>query len=101
MSEFITFVVLGLLLFTIPPLIPMNYRSRAVDNGARLIGIVTLLFAFASTSFVFVPASHLGHLFRVYGGGSLADGRIIAVNGENGPQAEVFTPGFHVRPYST
>jgi hypothetical protein len=98
MSEFMTVVVLGLLLFTIPPLISTNYRSRAVDNGARALGVVAILFAFASTSFVFVPDGHLGHLFRVYGGGSLTDGRIIAVNGENGPQAEVFTPGFHVRP---
>ena len=25
------------------------------------------------------------------------DGRIVAANGENGPQAEIFTPGFHAR----
>jgi hypothetical protein len=47
MSEFMTVVVLGLLLFTIPPLIPTNYRSRAVDNGARALGVVAILFAFA------------------------------------------------------
>jgi SPFH domain / Band 7 family len=98
MSEFMALVVLGLLLIALPPLIPLNYRSRTGDNGARAIGIVAILFAFASTSFVFVPDGHLGHLFRVYGGGSLTDGRIIAANGENGPQAEVFTPGFHLRP---
>jgi hypothetical protein len=28
-------VVLGAILFAIPPLIPIHYRSRAVDNGAR------------------------------------------------------------------
>jgi hypothetical protein len=98
MSEFMILVVLGLFLFASPPFIPVNYRSGAVDNGARAIGIIAILFAFASTSFVFVPDGRVGHLFRVYGGGSLTDGRIIAVNGENGPQAEVFTPGFHVRP---
>src|ERR1700719_4647073 len=91
-------VVLGaLFLFVIPPLIPAHYRSRVVDNGARAIGIIIILFAFASTSFVFVPDSHLGHLFRVYGGGPLTNGRIVAANGENGPQAEVFTPGVHAR----
>src|ERR1700719_1734332 len=91
-------VVLGaLFLFVIPPLIPAHYRSRVVDNGARAIGIIIILFAFASTSFVFVPDGHLGHLFRVYGGGPLTDGRIVAANGENGQQAEVFTPGFHAR----
>src|SRR5215470_1044532 len=98
MSEFMALVVLGLFLFAIPPIIPVQYRSWAVDNGARAIGIITILFAFASTSFVFVPDGHLGHLFRVYGGSPLAEGRIVAANGENGPQAEVFTPGFHVRP---
>ena len=98
MSEFMALVVLGLFLFAIPPLIPANYRSPATDNGARAIGIIAILFAFASTSFVFVPDGHLGHLFRVYGGGSLTEGRIVAANGENGPQAEVFTPGFHIRP---
>ena len=91
-------VVVGLFLLAIPPIIPVQYRSWAVDNGARAIGIITILFAFASTSFVFVPDGHLGHLFRVYGGGSLTEGRIVAANGENGPQAEVFTPGFHIRP---
>ena len=91
-------VVVGLFLLAIPPIIPVQYRSWAVDNGARAIGIIIILFAFASTSFVFVPDGHLGHLFRVYGGGSLTEGRIVAANGENGPQAEVFTPGFHIRP---
>jgi hypothetical protein len=62
-------VVLGAILFAIPPLIPIHYRSRAVDNGARAIGIVIILIAFVSTSFVFVPDGHVGHLFRVYGGG--------------------------------
>lgn len=91
-------VVLGLFLLAATPLIPPPYRSWTVDNGARAIGVLVILFAFASTSFIFVPDGHLGHLFRVYGGGPLADGRIVAVNGENGPQAEVFTPGFHIRP---
>jgi hypothetical protein len=97
MTGLMILMVLGAIVFAIPPLIPIHYRSRAVDNGARAIGIVIILIAFASTSFVFVPDGHLGHLFRVYGGGPLTDGRIVAANGENGPQAEVFTPGFHAR----
>ena len=96
--ELTVLVVLGaLLLFAIPPLIPAQYRSWDVDYGVRAIGIVIILFAFGSTSFAFVPDGHIGHLFRVYGGGPLTDGRIVAANGENGPQAEVFTPGFHTR----
>jgi SPFH domain / Band 7 family len=98
MTGLMALVVLGLLLLAIPPVIPAHYRSWTVDNGVRAIGIIIMLFAFASTSFVFVPDGHLGHLFRVYGGGSLTEGRIVAADGENGPQAEVFTPGFHIRP---
>jgi hypothetical protein len=41
---------------------------------ARAIGIVIILIAFVSTSFVFVPDGHVGHLFRVYGGGPLTEG---------------------------
>src|ERR1700756_5267833 len=98
MTGLMALVVLGLLLLAIPPVIPAHYRSWTVDNGVRAIGIIIMLFAFASTSFVFVPDGHLGHLFRVYGGGSLTEGRIIAANGENGPQAEGFTPRVHLRP---
>jgi len=98
MIELMVLVVLGaLFLFAIPPLVPAQYRSWDVDYGVRAIGIVIILFAFGSTSFAFVPDGHIGHLFRVYGGGPLTDGRIVAANGENGPQAEVFTPGFHTR----
>src|ERR1700736_2555559 len=98
MFGLLVLVALGAVFFVvIPPLIPERYRSAAAGNLARAVGIIFILFAFASTSFVFVPDGHLGHLFRVYGGGSLTDGRIIAANGENGPQAEIFTPGFHAR----
>ena len=76
MTGLMALVVMGLFLLAIPPIIPVQYRSWAVDNGARAIGIIIILFAFASTSFVFVPDGHLGHLFRVYGGGSLTEGRM-------------------------
>jgi SPFH domain / Band 7 family len=98
MIGLVVLVVLGVLfVFVVPPLIPTHHRSTLVDNVARTIGVVSILFAVASTSFVFVPDGHLGHLFRIYGGGPLTNGRIIAANAENGPQAEIFTPGFHAR----
>src|ERR1700682_3626897 len=92
-------IVLGaLLVFVVPSLIPAHYRSWLTDNLARALGVVSILFGFASTSFVFVPDGHLGHLFRIYGGGSLQDGRIVAANGDDCPQAEIFTPGLHSPP---
>jgi regulator of protease activity HflC (stomatin/prohibitin superfamily) len=81
--------------FLLPPLIPQAARIWFTDGLARVIGAVIVLFAIASTSFVHVPDGHLGQLFRIYGGGSLTEGRIVAVHGENGPQAKILTPGFH------
>jgi len=95
-----TVFFLGLLLAAIvafagPTLLPQQARGPLVDSTLRIIGLLGILFAIASTSFVRVPDGHLGQLFRVYGGGSLPEGRIVAVVGENGPQASILTPGFH------
>src|SRR6516225_6531372 len=95
-----TSLLLGLLLAAIvafagPTLLPQQARSPLADSTLRIIGVLGMLFAIASTSFVRVPDGHLGQLFRVYGGGSLSEGRIVAVHGENGPQASILTPGFH------
>src|SRR5262245_52988547 len=98
MSGLLLLIVLGAaFFFIVPSIIPLNYRTAFTGNLARIIGVVFILFAVASTSFVFVPDGHIGHLFRVYGGGPLLNGRIVAAGGENGPQAEIFTPGFHAR----
>src|SRR5882757_4298639 len=93
-------LMLGLLLgaivaFAGPSMLPQQFRNAFADTLLRLVGALGIVFAVASTSFVRVPDGHLGQLFRVYGGGSLTDGRIVAVNGENGPQAKILTPGFH------
>jgi hypothetical protein len=86
------------LVFLAPPLVPERYRSPLLGYGLRGLGLVVILFAGLSTSYVDVPDGHLGQLFRVYGGGSLPEGKIVAVDGENGPQAAILTPGFHFRP---
>src|SRR5499427_7795332 len=99
MLRLLVWVVVGaVVLLVTPSLIAPRYRSIASDNAVRLVGIVIILFALESTSYVHVPDGHLGQLFRVYGGGSLPAGKIIAVNGENGPQARIFAPGFHFEP---
>jgi len=87
----------AIVLFLAPPLVPGQYRNWFVQNTLRAVGLIIIGFGVLSTSFVQVPDGHVGHLFRIYGGGSLGAGRIVAANGENGPQAEIFTPGFHPR----
>ena len=96
MLAFLLGVVLGAIVaFLGPSLLPQQFRNAFVDSALRIIGVLAILFAVASTSFVRVPDGYLGQLFRVYGGGSLTEGRIVAVHGENGPQAKILTPGFH------
>src|SRR5262245_21337320 len=85
----------AIIAFVGPTLLPQPMRSPIADSALRIIGVLGMLFAIASTSFVRVPDGHLGQLFRVYGGGPLTEGRIVAVHGENGPQASILTPGFH------
>jgi hypothetical protein len=62
--------------------------------AAILLALVTL----ASTSFVFIDARAVGHLKRIYASQDLPKGRIIAVDGQKGPQARVLGPGFHFVP---
>jgi SPFH domain / Band 7 family len=65
---------------------------------AGLIGVIAGLLFLASTSFVLVGADKVGHLKRIYLADDLPPGRIIALPGQKGPQAEVLGPGFHFRP---
>ena len=96
MLAFLLGVVLGTIVaFLGPSLLPQQFRNGFVDSALRILGVLAILFAVASTSFVRVPDGYLGQLFRVYGGGSLTEGHILAVHGENGPQAKILTPGFH------
>ncbi|MGP0095331.1 MAG: SPFH domain-containing protein [Xanthobacteraceae bacterium] len=97
-------VILGLiagmvLILLVPALLPARYNNVATANAVRGLGVLVILFSVGMTSFVSVPDGHLGQLFRIYGGGSLREGKIVAANGENGPQAEILTPGFHVWPF--
>jgi hypothetical protein len=96
MTVFFWGLVLGAILAIVgPALVPQQFRSWLTDTALRLLGAAAVIASVASTSFVFVPDGNLGQLFRVYGGGPLTEGRIVAVRGENGPQAKTLPPGFH------
>lgn len=76
-----------------------NAFWRFVKSGwfkacTRLLGVIVILSTVVSTSVIWVPDGNLGTIFRVYGGNSLAPGKIVATDGENGPQARVLPPGF-------
>lgn len=65
--------------------------------GAALI--IFSLFSLASTSFVNIDANRVGHLKRIYAFEELPEGRIIALEGQKGPQARILGPGFHFSPF--
>jgi len=57
------------------------------------------LFLLGSSSFVIVGANEVGHLERIYLAANLPPGKIIAPDGEKGPQADIIGPGFHFMPF--
>jgi len=56
--------------------------------------IIALMIAIY-VSVINIPGNAVGIVEKKFGGGKLPDGRILAVNGENGIQAQVLAPGWH------
>jgi hypothetical protein len=107
------YVVIGfvLILFGLQAIFRRNVPQPVPSSGrAALIGALTtgpvmgalLILAglgfLASTSFMLISADKVGHLKRIYLAADLPSGRIIALPGQKGPQAEILGPGFHFRP---
>ena len=57
-----------------------------------------LAFNVISTSFFYVGQLETGHVVKRFMGAGLPQGRIIAVNGETGPQAQIHGPGLKFVP---
>ncbi|HEX2752651.1 MAG TPA: SPFH domain-containing protein [Alphaproteobacteria bacterium] len=60
------------------------------------IGGLVFLSAVLSTSLFYVDKYETGHVVKKFGGSNLASGKIIATDGENGPQAYIYGPGWHL-----
>jgi len=72
--------------------------SRPIFNLAMQGGLVLFaIIGFLSRSFVIVGGDEIGALKRIYLGDDLPSGRIIALDGQKGPQAEILGPGFHLK----
>jgi hypothetical protein len=59
--------------------------------------VLLLCYNVISTSVFYVDDLSTGHAVKKFSGGSLPQGKIIAVNGENGPQAQIYGPGLNVK----
>jgi hypothetical protein len=107
-------VVIGFILIVVGAQLLMRRASPVAHDGpwtprdaaasvlrGRGMGVIAILAGLAfltSTSFVLVSADKVGHLKRIYFASDLPPGRIIALPGQKGPQAEILGPGFHFRP---
>lgn len=80
----------------IPEVLPQPFQN--LRPLFRAAGILIAILAVGSTSYVYVPNGFSAHLFRIYGGGPLPEGRIVAADEQNGPQARILPPGFHLAP---
>jgi hypothetical protein len=99
MAGLIMGVIAGaLVIFILPALLPERFKPLVPGLAFPVLGVLVILFALASTSFVYVPDGYSAHLFRVYTGRSLPAHKIVAAEGENGPQARLLAPGFHFEP---
>ena len=102
-------VIIFILAIFLPPILLRRFsRTQVVEEqgtslrpallGMRVVGILIALFLAASTSFVQVGEDEAAHLVKIYFGGNLQEGAILATKGEKGPQADILPPGFHFRP---
>jgi uncharacterized membrane protein YqiK len=70
--------------------------GRNIRNVVLLAAFVfVLLLAAVLVTVTNIGGNEVGIVEKMFGGGSLAEGRIISVNGENGLQAQVLAPGWH------
>lgn len=84
-------LIAGFLLSTLP-----RATNQAAKVAASAGAVVALVLGFALASVRFVPEDKLGVVVRNALGASLPPGRIIATNGEMGPQAAILPPGWHL-----
>jgi regulator of protease activity HflC (stomatin/prohibitin superfamily) len=67
---------------------------------ATLLLVVVAFIAFIAiiaSSIVKIDGDEVGIVEKKLFGGSLPDGKVLAVNGENGFQAQILAPGWHVK----
>ena len=70
-------------------------RGRLYSIIALLVIILVLVGIAISVSVTNIGGDQVGIVKKRFGGGKLPPGRFIAVNGENGIQAQVLAPGWH------
>ncbi len=71
-------------------------RGKFVSVMIALLVLVVIIGVLIVSSLVNIGGDEVGIVKKRFGGGMLPEGRILAVNGENGIQAQTLSPGFHL-----
>ena len=69
--------------------------NKGLRGAAAMLALVVVILSMALGSIRFVGSDQVGVVTKNAMGGSLKEGKIIAVNGEMGVQADVMAPGWH------
>lgn len=93
-------ILLILCIFAAIALLAFSFQGRAgtspgVRTAARASALVLVLLGLAVSSAVYVPSDRVGIVTKNWLGATLKDGRVIAVDGEMGAQADVLRAGLH------
>jgi len=84
----------GLILFKKPA-----SKNNTLNKVAPPVLVASSVLGFLSLSFVVIDGNKVGLMDRIYTGSDLPAGRIIALDGQKGPQANILGPGFHLKPF--
>lgn len=88
----IALILLGILMYLFRN--PLN-KPIIVTRTIQGILLLAMLFFLTLPSYVIVGADEVGHLKKKFLAAPLPPGKIIAADGEKGPQARILGPGFH------
>lgn len=97
----ISIALIGWALYLFKNPLDIGSSEQQAKTSTKILQITLFaigIFGLASRSFVIVDANEVGHLKRIYLASNLAPGKIIAAEGEKGPQSDVLGPGFHFIP---
>lgn len=100
----IAIVSIALILYAIFLLRRPEGKGLLLKNRPKLQYLLQItfflmgIFGLLSRSFIVVDPNEVGHLNRIYMASDLPSGRIIAPDGEKGPQSTIIGPGFHFIP---
>ncbi|MBW2119925.1 MAG: flotillin family protein, partial [Deltaproteobacteria bacterium] len=71
--------------------------SKAKATSILVVVVLIALIVIIASSIVKIEGDEVGIVEKKLFGGSLPEGKVLAINGENGVQAQILAPGWHVK----